>query len=325
MTKVSFIIPCYNIENYISFCLDSVINQDYKNIEIICVNDGSTDKTEQILRSYQKFDNRIKVINQENKGQAAARNLGLEHVSGDYLHFLDGDDYVSPLLASKTLELALKFDTDIVFFNYLLYNMKTKIFSAFSSTITDSGKENKLLHRYELSNNDILNAGTTTCYRLYNTDFIKNNNIKFIEGMNYEDAPFSIEALCRADKTAFSNLPLYIYRINRPDSIMTSGADTKYLDAVKSLNIRDSILKDFCVYERYKGIYLHLDISFLFLLYNRIGHHLKKEFYEILKNYFSTINFDEYKLYQNNYAEQYYQVKCVMLSEFEDFCKGQRK
>lgn len=325
MTKVSFIIPCYNLENYLSFCLDSVINQDYKNIEIICINDGSTDNTELILKKYQNFDSRIKVINQKNQGQAAARNIGLKYVSGEYFQFLDGDDYISPILASKTLEIAKKFDTDIVLFNYLLFNMKTKNFSVFSRTLVDPQNADKLLFKSELSDLDILNSGTTTCYRLYKTDFIKSNNIKFIEGMCYEDAPFSIEAFCKAERVAFSNLPLYIYRINRPDSIMTSGADKNYLDSIRSLNIRDDILKDFGLYDRYKGIYLHLDLSFLFLIYNRLSKHLKKEFYSLLKDYFLKIDFEKYKLYQINYSEQYYQVKQILTYEFDDYTKGLRK
>jgi glycosyltransferase involved in cell wall biosynthesis len=102
---VSIIIPAYNVENYISRCLDSVILQSYQNIEILVINDGSTDNTLSIIESYRVRDRRISLINQKNKGLSAARNVGLDVSQGDYIYFVDGDDFIS----EKTIELLVYF------------------------------------------------------------------------------------------------------------------------------------------------------------------------------------------------------------------------
>ena len=93
--KISIIIPVYNVENYLAECLNSVVNQTYRNIEIIIVNDGSTDNSFSIIQQYQLQDERIKIINQENQGLSAARNAGMKVASGEYLWFVDSDDYVA--------------------------------------------------------------------------------------------------------------------------------------------------------------------------------------------------------------------------------------
>ena len=92
--KVSVIIPLYNVENYLKQCLDSVVNQTLKEIEIICINDGSTDNSKQILEDYARKDDRIKIINRKNSGQGVARNVGIKYAKGEYIGFVDSDDWV---------------------------------------------------------------------------------------------------------------------------------------------------------------------------------------------------------------------------------------
>ena len=99
--KVSIIVPAYNVEKYIAECLESLINQTYKNIEIIVVNDGSKDNTLDIINYYARIDNRIKVINQENQGVSAARNIALKNVSSDFVMFVDSDDYIHSQMVQK--------------------------------------------------------------------------------------------------------------------------------------------------------------------------------------------------------------------------------
>ena len=103
MVKVSVIIPVYNVEKYLGECLESIIDQSLEDIEIVCVNDGSTDNSLSILESYAELDNRIKIISQENHGLAAARNTGLKNINGDYVYFIDSDDFLelSALLMSR--------------------------------------------------------------------------------------------------------------------------------------------------------------------------------------------------------------------------------
>ena len=116
MVKISVIIPVYNVEKYLKECLDSVINQTLKDIEIICVNDGSTDNSLNILENYAKKDNRIIVISQKNKGLSGARNTGLKYCSGEYVSFIDSDDYVSKDLFELTYNNAISNNSDLVIF-----------------------------------------------------------------------------------------------------------------------------------------------------------------------------------------------------------------
>ena len=105
---LSVIIPVYNVEPYLEQCLDSVINQTYKNLEIICINDGSTDNSLKILEKYQKKDNRIKLINQKNKGLSEARNAGLDVAKGEYIAFVDSDDYLELNAYEEAMNVVLQ-------------------------------------------------------------------------------------------------------------------------------------------------------------------------------------------------------------------------
>lgn len=113
---VSVIIPVYNVENYLKECLDSVLNQTYKNIEVIVINDGSTDKSLHILEDYSSKFNNIKIIDQENSGQSVARNKGLENAKGKYIYFLDSDDYILPDTLKKLIKKLEMNNLDIIRF-----------------------------------------------------------------------------------------------------------------------------------------------------------------------------------------------------------------
>ena len=115
--KISIIVPIYNVEKYLNRCIDSIINQTYKNLEIILVDDGSPDNCGKICDEYAKKDNRIKVVHKENGGVSSARNAGLDIVTGDYIGFVDGDDYIKFNMYEKLLNSAIKYNSDIAFCN----------------------------------------------------------------------------------------------------------------------------------------------------------------------------------------------------------------
>ena len=127
--KISVIIPVYNVEAYLKECLDSFLNQELKEIEVICVNDGSTDNSLNVLKEYQQKDSRVIVINQENKGQGEARNVGIDASRGEYLFFADPDDYIEENSLSKLYSYARENNSNIVWFNYKIvheYSGETK-------------------------------------------------------------------------------------------------------------------------------------------------------------------------------------------------------
>ena len=119
MPKISIIIPCYNVEKYISKCLDSVINQTYSDVEVICIDDGSADKTNVILHEYQSMDSRIQIIEQNNFGVAKARNQGIQAAHGEYIMFIDGDDWIDKDTCETAVKEAEKLHTDVVIWSYI--------------------------------------------------------------------------------------------------------------------------------------------------------------------------------------------------------------
>ena len=119
--KLSVVVPVYNVENYLSKCLDSILKQTLEDIEIICVNDGSTDGSANILQDYKKKDPRIIVLEQENQGLGAARNTGIRTARGEYIGFVDSDDFIEPTMYEKLYEKACKFQLDIVLSLFLQF------------------------------------------------------------------------------------------------------------------------------------------------------------------------------------------------------------
>ena len=129
--KVSIIVPVYNVEEYLPQCLDSLVNQTLQDIEIICINDGSTDSSGKILDNYAQKDNRIKVITKENEGQGVARNLAMDHANGEYIMFCDPDDWFELSACEDAYNQISKNDNDIVFFNYFDYFDNSILHSAY--------------------------------------------------------------------------------------------------------------------------------------------------------------------------------------------------
>lgn len=135
MPCISIIIPVYNTKKYLAKCLDSVCGQTYKNLEIIVINDGSTDKSEIILQEYSKRDNRIRIITQKNQGLSAARNIGLKYSSGMYVMFLDSDDWIDRDTCDMAVKMVMEIDADVILWSYI------KEYSSSAKTVYPLGKK----------------------------------------------------------------------------------------------------------------------------------------------------------------------------------------
>ena len=196
MDKFSIIVPVYNVENYLAKCLDSLINQTYTNIEIICINDGSTDNSLEILNEYARIDNRVILINQENQGVSAARNRGLTVATGDYVLFVDSDDWIESDTCKILIENLITNNSDIIVFNHyaITENIKRPINLVGSNRFT------------------VWNA-------LYKTKIIKNNNIKFpIDIKISEDYFFKFNYLFYVKNIQYINNYLYFYNLTNDNS-----------------------------------------------------------------------------------------------------------
>lgn len=223
---VSVIIPVYNVEKYLEKCLDSIINQTYKNIEIICINDGSTDSSLEILRKYAEKDNRIKVVNQENKGLGATRNVGLEIAQGEFISFIDSDDFVDKNLYKNCIE-KIASDIDVIVFGAKTVNLKNnKIYSGQYSS--------KSFHK-NFNLNDLFNIYTVAWNKLYRHSLLNEHSIIFDTPKTGEDQTFFIKVVLNAKNICVVKKDLYYYikyrngaLSNRKDSTDLSTIENTY-------------------------------------------------------------------------------------------------
>lgn len=205
--KISVIIPAYNSEEYIVKCLDSLIKQTLKDIEIIVVNDGSTDNTYSIISTLANCDFRIKIINQENQKQGTARNRGIEISKGEYIAFVDSDDYVENDYLEKLYDTAQKYDADIVTTNLLkhkkFYNKYNVFYKKFKEAVI-------LKDRINICKDKSKNF-FYVINKLYKKSFIDENNFSFPENCYYEDVIFSMKTIYYSTKIVSCPNTIYHY------------------------------------------------------------------------------------------------------------------
>ena len=204
--KVSVIIPVYNVEQYLEYCIQSILSQDYNNLEIILVDDGSTDLSPEMCDEYGKKDARIKVIHKENEGQAIARNTGVRELTGDYFTFVDSDDYIRSDYISSMLKCAMEDQSDMVICGYT----KTAQDLDYSKTVNEkTGK--RILNREELQY-EMLSRKLPmyVCGKLYKKDLLP--GIHFPEGRLFEDVAVSWEVSRFVNRATFINDVMYFYR-----------------------------------------------------------------------------------------------------------------
>lgn len=234
---ISVIVPVYNSEKYLSKCLESIIKQTYKDIEIICVDDGSKDASLKILREYVKKDDRIRIIYKENEGVSLARNTGLEIVKGEYILFVDSDDWIDRSTCEKAVK-QMREGVDLVMWSYIRErggeSRKKEIFDK-DIVFTEEEVKRKLHRRMigivddELSQPENADALCTVWGKLYRKSIICDNNIKFYdirEIGTYEDGLFNLIYLQYVRNAVFLNQYFYHYRRTNESSI-TGGYNAK--------------------------------------------------------------------------------------------------
>lgn len=237
--RISIIIPVYNTEKYLSQCLDSVIDQTHKDLEIIIVNDGSTDRSLQIAQTYAAKDSRIIVISQKNQGQSIARNEGLKIASSEYIFFIDSDDYID-LNTCEYLNHEIEqsgYDL-IIFGRYSFYENNGK--SVYDNVILDddyyvSGRDYLLRH---IGKNTFT---ASPCNKLFKKQLLDLYLITFESGIIYEDLLFVFKSLFYAHKIKLIEKPFYFYRQTRPESTVNTIKD-KDKDVLITIDLLERFL-----------------------------------------------------------------------------------
>lgn len=254
--KISVIIPCYNAAEFIRRCLDSVIAQDIGNIEVICIDDGSTDTTLQILEEYEKKCDIVTVMTQKRQYAGIARNNGFGVAKGEYVHFLDADDYVLPGSYKKIYDAACYYAADFIKARCLAFDMKSHEVidvEAYNLTLvheTDFGKALNIIDNTDA----IIHTNVTPWGGLYKRDFLVNNHLHFDGLMYCNDLSFYAMAMCRTDRIFFADMYMVAHQINNPCGL-TGNMDLRgesmlqcyeniLSEAVKMDDTRRSILSE---------------------------------------------------------------------------------
>ncbi len=234
--KVSVVVPIYNVENYLKECLDSLVFQTLENFEVILVNDGSTDRSYEIALDYSRKYNNFKLVSQKNSGLSSARNTGISLAKGEYLYFLDSDDY----LEKNTLEIlyntSKKNNLDVLKFSAFTFHDKEK---DFKWDHIDGYRYSGIYRKIYDGNHLFLKTETngdhyaSSCLMLLRRQLIVDRDLRYIEGIVNEDEFFYFELMLVANRVAILNRPLY-FRRYRKGSIMQTD---DYLNKNRSLCI----------------------------------------------------------------------------------------
>lgn len=222
--KISIIVPIYNVEKYLEKCINSILSQTYKNIEVLLIDDCSTDKSGQIAEQFAKIDNRCKYIKREkNGGPAAARNLGIKVSTGEYLAFIDSDDWCSQFFAEHMLKLATEEDYDIVVCDYIMVTEKAeKVAESLHGINNNSSLEEKIAY-----------IRNHACTKIFKKDFWLQQGLMFPENIKRgDDMAVVIPLLTRTEKIGVINEQLYYYlqRENSMSNSKPTKIDLKFYD-----------------------------------------------------------------------------------------------
>ena len=253
MVKISVIMPIYNSEKYLKEAIDSVLNQSFKDFELICINDGSTDNSPEILENYRKKDKRIKIINQKNQGLSAARNKGLKNSEGEFIFFIDSDDYIAKNTLKELYQNARINDSDIVLYKKARFNGDKIRYNAPGFNFEKANPNidfNNYTFNYKKIKPEILNKTFAVWNKMYKKEFLDTyNDFYFDTGLIFEDVPFQAKSLLRAKKISYTPKYFYYYRQN-PNSIMNTNKNRE--DIYKIIDIVEEFLKENDYYNELK-------------------------------------------------------------------------
>ena len=305
--KASIVVAVYNTEKYLEKCLNSIKNQSYKNLEVILVNDGSTDSSGEILKKYAQNDNRFRVFEQKNQGPGAAKNLGLKKATGDYLIFVDSDDWIDKEFIERLIIKAEQENLDMVFCDYIAETENgTKI-----RTGKLSQYENRTLE-------DIIKlhmTGRMPCgasKKIIKNDLIKKSGACFTTVTSGEEFKYTLKALLEAKNVGFTK-DVYYHYLQRECS-----QSRKKHDFTENITVLKDVLEEQNLFEKYKDIYYTTIIACTIIeIYNCCEENrflmAIKEAKKIIKKYKDKYK-EEYKV--NDIRVEYTDKKIQMMYPF---------
>ena len=289
MLKVSIIVPVYNVEKYLDNCLSSLVNQTLDDIEIIVINDGPTDRSSKIIEKYAKKSDKIKVYNKKNGGVSDARNYGLKKASGEYIGFVDSDDYVSKDMYEKMYCKAKESDFDVVVcdLNYVFEDGSIKRVSSHINKDTTNIKKT------------LINMYPCVWNKIYKLSLLK-NKLEFQKGVWFEDVDFLYKLFPYVKTIGVIKEPFNQY-VQRSGSI-TKTFDHRLYDYVKNFN---NLIVFYQERDFYKKYFKELEYCYVRYLYasfiKQACHFSKKDYYEAVDTVIKNVNINFPKYRHNKY------------------------
>ena len=311
--KISIIVPIYNRELYLEECLNSIINQTYSNIEIILINDGSTDGSNDIINKYKERDNRIIAYTQKNSGVSSARNKGIELANGEYITFVDSDDVISNYYI-ETMVLNLEKDALVICNMKEFKNNKISLDSLDNSDIANSVDVSFMVNKRMIN---------TPCCKLYSKRIIDDNNISFDETISLgEDLLFNIYYIKHINKIIYHSAVLYYYRKSNSNSL-----SSKYYKDMRDIQIM--LLSEF---ENNINCFDNVDDYKFGFIDSILGNELRNKDNCFIHNYINIkkmLKSDFIRSYIEKYKKsftmlQYYSLKCNLYLMYKIFKRIQK-
>ncbi|MBO4251198.1 MAG: glycosyltransferase [Clostridia bacterium] len=302
--KISVIIPVFNTEKYLGYCIDSVVNQNYKNLEIILIDDGSTDNSGKICDEYAKRDARIKVIHKQNEGVSVARNVGINNATGEYIHFIDSDDFLFGNDVYNCLMTELNGLPDIIFSKRVRFSEDLTVKEVEQPDYKSEGLfvGNVLLdvlkNEYEL---------TLTCpvNKLFRTEFLRKNNLYFVKGLMHEEDEWLPRVIASTEKVWFYNRLIYGVRrriegsfsYKTDEASMARKARSKMKIAATGMEFMKDKISDELTLNYAAGYYWEYMMSAIINTQKLKDKNLRRENFNYIKEYKNF--FKNYKMLLN--------------------------
>ena len=290
--KISVIVPVYNVEGYLRKCLDSILNQTFANIEIICVNDGSTDGSRKILEEYKNKDSRIKIVDKENGGLSSARNAGMKTAKGEFYSFIDSDDWIDITMLEKLYNNITEFNSDISICAVHQFD-ETKQMIDDSNPYYTLGYFNSSFDNRAFSYKDtkpfIMDVCVMAWNKLYRRSLIDECSAEFPDGLIFEDGPFFFSIFFKTNRVSIVREFLYYYRINRKNSIIQK-AGKKFLNVIDVVEIMYTKIKDLPDFDDIKYTFFRKKVEDFIYRFEHLNSKYKAAFAKKLKKESSLSN-----------------------------------
>ena len=339
MAKVSIIVPTYNVEQYLAECMDSITGQTLSDLEIICVNDGSTDGSLNILKKYAAADDRIIIIDKKNEGYGCAMNDGLDRASGEYVGIVEPDDYVDLHMYEDLYRIAKEKDLDIIkadFYRFVC-NKKGEVLKSYDALSKDGSGYNEVINPKE--NDKIFSYVLNTWSGIYRRSFIEKYHIRHnvSPGASFQDNGFWFQTFCLAERVYFVNKPYYMNRRDNPNSSVKSREKVycmneeyrfiyeQFLNRYPDLKKRFIYVYSMQRFRNYFWTYSRIDRRFRKEYLERMSDELKEaeEKKELNREYFTPLEWKKIlKIMKNPHTAEKWMALSMTARGVKRFCKN---